>query len=452
MDNFPKHPYFSQGSQDIKDMLDAVGADQPEDLFSSIPGHLILAEPPDIQSFDSEQEMAAHLEDLSLKNRLPQPQGLFMGGGAYQHYIPAIIRHLLGRTEFYSSYTPYQPEISQGNLQAIFEYQSMICMLTGMEVANASMYDGGTSLLEALLLSYRISKKRKKICMAESVHPQYRQIVETYLRNLDLEIIPVPYDATGGIDLDQLRSLANEEILAVAVQSPNYFGVVENLHAVGDLCVPFGIQKIAVIPEILSLGMLKPPGCIGFDIVCGEAQSFGIPLSFGGPYLGFLAAGKQYLRQMPGRIAGETVDADGKRGYVLTLSTREQHIRRERATSNICTNHALCALSATIYLELLGKEGLMKLAKINFQRAHYLHRLLNDCPSVSFPFSGPFFNEFTVHLSDEQRNGLTENNMMVGPSLVQSYPELSGNYLIAVTEMNTPESIDRIVSLIRSRT
>ncbi|MGB2905933.1 MAG: aminomethyl-transferring glycine dehydrogenase subunit GcvPA, partial [Candidatus Aminicenantaceae bacterium] len=348
--------YISLSDQEKKDMLARVGVSSVEELFQTIPEGVKLNRALSVPEAMSEPELVGHFEALAAHN-LYTDYLSFLGGGVYPHFIPTVVDYLSGRGEFVSPYTPYQPEVSQGTLQVIFEFQTLICQLTGMDIANASLYDGASGAAEAVLMASRLNR-RTKILVASSLHPQYRQTIDTYIRNLGITTEVLGHREDGRLDLNDLEKHLDEDVSAVIFQSPNYFGVVEDVRAVSDLMHDHHALSIAVVTEAVSLGLLEPPGALGVDIVTGEAQSLGIPLSFGGPVLGFMACRQKLIRQLPGRIAGETQDVDGNTGFVLTLSTREQHIRRERATSNICTNQALCLLRATIYLESLGRTGM----------------------------------------------------------------------------------------------
>ena len=356
----------------------------------------------------------------------------------------------ISRAEFSTSYTPYQPEVSQGTLQALFEYQTLICQLTGMEVSNAAVYDGASAAAEAVLMSRRIQpEKKRRVLMSRALHPQYRAVVATYLKNLeDVHLEEIPFDpASGATDPDQLKRSFNDQTMCVLLGYPNFFGVIEDLAPIRAACDMAGIQLITVTNEPLSLALLRPPGEFGADIAVGEGQSLGVPMSLGGPAFGFLACQKKFVRNIPGRLVGETIDSEGRRGFVLTLATREQHIRREKATSNICTSQTLCALAATVYMALLGKSGLRRIAEINVARAHDVKARLLNQPGFAAPFSGPFFNEFVLrsdHLEQFFARCAVEK-IVPGVDLEPYYPELKNSFLMCVTEMNQREEIDRLV-------
>lgn len=440
--------YLPHTDVDIRQMLETIGVDHIDDLFSGIPKSCRLQSSLNLPAALSESEALQVLRNLAEQNAKVSDWDCFLGGGAYNHFIPAVVDHLISRSEFYTAYTPYQPEISQGTLQAIFEFQTLICQLTGMDVANASMYDGASACAEAVLLAIRSGKKRRKVLLSEALHPQYRETVATYCRYLDVELLDVP--ATDGeTDQQQLLALLDDQVAAVAVGYPNYFGQIENLQALSDAAHNAGAKLIAAVAEPLALGLFKAPGDLGADVVVGEGQSFGIPLSFGGPGIGFFAVKQKDMRALPGRLVGETVDLDGKRGFVLTLATREQHIRREKATSNICSNQGMCTLMVGIFLALHGKQGLRKLAELNYAKAAYAKQQIAALKGFSLAFAGETFNEFVVccdePLADLQKR-LEQEGILPGISLVKDYPQLNNGLLICVTEQNSREQIDRLVA------
>jgi len=442
--------YIPISDQDKKEMLARIGVNSFEDLFSSIPENVRLKKDLKLPSPMPEMEVLDYFAKTGKQNTFSNYLH-FLGGGAYEHFIPAVVDYLSSRSEFVTPYTPYQPEISQGTLQVIFEFQTLICQLTGLDIANASLYDGATGAAEAVLMGYRI-KNRKRLLVASNLNPQYREVIYTYTKNLGLEVVEIPYDKSGRIDKGGLASSLNGETSVLLCQSPNYFGVIEDVQSLAELVHNQGALLTVVISEPVSLGILEAPGKLGADIVTGEAQSFGLPLSFGGPFLGFMACKKEFVRQMPGRIAGQTIDVDGRRGFVLTLSTREQHIRREKATSNICTNQAHCALRATIYLETLGREGLKKLAWLNLQKAAYAAEQLSSIPGVSRKFSGPVFNEFVLEFPErwEKINQkLQEKGILGGLALGPHYAGLENSALITVTEVSDKEKIDTYVRALK---
>ncbi|MEN6560408.1 MAG: aminomethyl-transferring glycine dehydrogenase subunit GcvPA [Acidobacteriota bacterium] len=442
--------YLSLSDKDKAEMLARTGAGSIDDLFGCIPEAVRLKRPLDLPPGESELELVRTIEALGRKNagagRLS-----FLGGGAYDHFIPTVVDYLSSRGEFISPYTPYQPEVSQGTLQAIFEFQTLVCQLTGLDIANDSLYDGSTGAAEAVLMAQRVTG-RNKVVVAGSVHPQYRDVIRTYIRNLGIEAVEVGPGPDGRVDRQALAGLLDDRTAAVVCQSPNFFGVIEDLKALSEAAHAVKALSVAVVAEALSLGLLEAPGKLGADIVTGEAQSFGLPVSFGGPYLGFMACRKDFLRQMPGRITGQTVDKEGRRGFVLTLSTREQHIRRERATSNICSNEALCALRATIFLETLGKQGLREMAWQNAQKAAYAADRLTAVKGVKRRFTGPVFNEFVIELAKPWAAvdaGLREKGIVGGFGLEAAYPGLGSAALVCVTELRTKDEIDRLARTIQ---
>jgi len=437
--------YLSLSDKDKKEMLAAAGVAKIDDLFCCIPEAVRLRRPLDLPAAQPELELVRTIEAIGRKNTAFGHMA-FLGGGAYEHFIPTVVDALSSRGEFVSPYTPYQPEVSQGTLQIIFEFQTLICQLTGLDIANASLYDGSTGTAEAVLMAQRITG-RNKVVLSRGLHPQFREVVRTYIKNLGVEAVEVGYGPDGRIDQVALGRLLDDKTAAVVLQSPNFFGVVEDVQALSGAAHGVKALSVAVVAEAVSLGLLEAPGKLGADIVVGEGQSLGIPLSFGGPYLGFMACRKEFLRQMPGRIAGQTVDKEGRRGFVLTLSTREQHIRRERATSNICTNQALCALRATIFMETLGKQGLREMALLNAQKAAYAAGRLAAVPGLKKRFTGPFFNEFVVELAKPWPAvdaGLKSKGFIGGFGLGSDYPELQSAALVCVTEMRTKGEIDQL--------
>ncbi|QQS48715.1 MAG: aminomethyl-transferring glycine dehydrogenase subunit GcvPA [Acidobacteriota bacterium] len=442
--------YIPNSAFEREQMLLEMGRESVADLFRGIPDHLQLKGPLDLPAALSETEALDYFRDLAELNTTHitgKRMASFLGAGAYDHYIPTIIDTLISRSEFYTSYTPYQAEISQGTLQAIFEYQSLICELTGMDVSNASLYDGSTGTAEAVLMAERITG-RTKVALAGNLHPEYRQVVDTYIRNAGIESVTIPYDeSTGTIDPGLIAGLGSD-LATVVVQSPNFFGGIEDLRRIGEATHGIGALFTVVVSEGLSLGLLRAPGQCGADIVCGEAQSFGIPLSFGGSYCGFFTTREKYQRQIPGRLVGLAHDDQGRSGYVLTLATREQHIRREKATSNICTNQGLYALMATIYLSTMGRAGVREVAEQNTLKAHYAARRLAGLEGFSLRFSAPCFNEFVLSCprpANEILEGLKSRNIIGGLPLSRFFPGLQNEILICVTETTTREQIDALV-------
>jgi glycine dehydrogenase subunit 1 len=441
--------YLPHTSEDITSILEEVGVDSLDGLFSTIPedcrhrGDLNLPKPL------TEWELNDHMGALSGSMAVSPEYKMFIGAGSYEHYIPASVSNLLGRSEFVTSYTPYQPEISQGTLQAIYEYQTLTARLLGMEVANASIYDGASALAEALLMALRITRKRK-VAVSSLVHPLYRRVVKTYLEPSGYEIVELPYLKNGQTDLAMLAGM--DDLAAVAVQSANFFGCIENLKEIGEIAHEKGTLLVASFTEPLAFGLFKNPGSQGADIVCGEGQSLGIPQSFGGPVLGMFASKMKYVRSMPGRLIGKTTDMDGKRGFVLTLATREQHIRREKATSNICTNNSLCALAAAMYMASMGGTGMRELATLNYDKSEYLKSELKKA-GFKISFESPTFNEFVVEFPagfEKTYESLLEKKIVAGLPLAPYYPELSSHYLLCVTETTPKDDMDALVREVRS--
>lgn len=442
--------YISLSEKDKKEMLARIGVNSIAELFCCIPEELASEKPLCIPGPMTEPELFEYFEAVARSNTY-QKYLSFLGAGAYPHLVPSVVDYLSSRGEFISPYTPYQPEVSQGTLQLIFEFQTLICQLTGMDVANASLYDGASGAAEAVLMADRL-KNRAKVLVAKNLHPQYREVIRTYSENLDFNLDEVTYNQSGEMDLDDLKKKLDDRTSAVVVQSPNFFGIIEKLTEISELAHRHDALCVVVVAEPLSLGILEAPGHLGADIVAGEGQSFGIAPSYGGPYLGFMACRKDFVRQFPGRIAGQTKDIEGKRGYVLTLSTREQFIRRERATSNICTNQAWCALRATIFLEILGKEGLRELAVQNLQKANYLKVNLAGIKGVKTKFAGKNFNEFVLEFdrswADIHRN-LVGKGIIGGLPLEKIYPELTDSVLLCVTELHKKEDMDRMLNALQ---
>ena len=439
--------YCPHTKDDIARMQATIGVKSIEELFADIPGKFRLQKIPDVPSGLSEQETIALMSAIAARNQMPRLT--LTGAGAYVHFIPSVVSHIVGRSEFYTAYTPYQAEISQGILQAIYEYQTMIAHLTGTEIANASMYDGASAMAEAAVLSAKMSN-RSKIIVARSVHPQYRQVLRTYCWANGYTVTEVPYAASGQLDLAGLQSTLDENVAAVIVQSPNFFGCLEDITPIADAAHEKGALLISGFTDGTSLGILKPAGACGADFVVGEGQSFGNPINYGGPYLGVFAAREKFLRRIPGRLAGATVDKNGKRGFVLTLQTREQHIRREKATSNICSNEALCALAACIYLAALGKN-LKKLAALNVNKAQYLKSQLLQIPGWKEVFSSQIYNEFALRCPDARavNEKLQAEGIIGAYDLQKDYPELKNTLLFCATEMLSKNDMDRVIEIIK---
>jgi len=439
--------YLPKSPAERQEMLAAIGVKSVEELFSSIPERYRLKKPLNLPGPYSEQEVIEYFQKRAGENSGGYTS--FLGAGVYNHLRSVVTDAIIQRGEFLTSYTPYQAEITQGTLQAIFEFQTLMCQLTGQEVANASMYDGSTATTEAVLMAERLTG-RTRVLVARSVHPEYREVLRTYAKNSGLHVEEISYTAAGTLDEKALKAAIGQDVCAVVAQSPNFFGVIESPAALAEITRPAGAMLVVAIAEGVSLGAVKPPA--EADIVAMEAQSFGLAPSYGGPYAGVVASKEKYVRQMPGRLAGQTTDHDGRRGFVLTLATREQHIRREKATSNICTNQALCALAATVHLTLLGKEGLREQAEQNVSKAHFALGELEKIPGVKRTFSGAFFNEFTVELPKAVKlvNAELLREKIAGPFVLGSaYPELAKNALVCVTETTTRQEIERFVSGVR---
>ncbi len=449
------HRYIPNTDADIRRMLDAIGVASVDDLFAPIPADVRLQRDLAIPPEMSERDLMKHLADLACENADCGRAASFLGAGVYRHFAPSFIDQLLLRSEFYTAYTPYQPEISQGTLQAIFEFQTMVCQLTGMDIANASMYDGSTAMTESALMATRVVR-RDRIVVARTVHPQYRQVLRTYTQNLGVTIVEVGYEEDGTLDLQALAEAA-DGAAAIIFQYPNYFGVVEDPRPIVEAARKAGALSVATVTEPLALALLQPPGAFGVDVVAAEMQSFGIPPSYGGPYCGVIAAAEKCLRQMPGRLVGVARDAEGRPGFVLTLSTREQHIRREKATSNICTNSGLMALCASMFMAAYGKQGLPALARLNFDKAHHALQAIEAAASssgVQHRFDAPFFNEFVIGGFDDVNaleKGLVEDGLLAGVPLGRDYPELRDAVLVCVTELNSARQIEKLASAIGRR-
>ncbi len=425
-------------------MLSAIGIDTIDELFADVPRELILNHTLDIPAGQSDFEVEKDISGTAGKNRLLE---IFAGAGCYNHYIPAVVDSLSARSEFTTSYTPYQPEVSQGTLAAMFEFQTMICRLTGLDVSNSSLYDGATAVAESILLSARISH-RTTICVSKNLNPLYLRVLRTYCWASGILLKEIEL-LDGSTRIETLEAFLDEDVSAVVVQNPGFFGCIEDIAAISSMARQRSIHTIVAVTEPLSLAMLRSPGECGADICCGEARSFGNPPGFGGPLLGFIAAKKDFMRQMPGRIVGRTVDSRGETAYVLTLQTREQHIRRERATSNICTNQGLCALRAAIYLGLHG-SSIENLARINHDRALILRDAL-DAIGIRTIYKKSFFNEFTVSLENAERirKALVSSGFLFGIELARYYPEMKNQVLVCATENNDSDSIERLVRALR---
>jgi glycine dehydrogenase subunit 1 len=441
--------YFPHTDEEIASMLQVVGVENLDNLFSTVPEDCRFRGDLKLPEALSEWELNDHMASLSDNMAVSPEYKVFVGAGSYEHFIPASASYLLSRSEFVTSYTPYQPEMSQGTLQAIYEYQTLAARLLGMEVATASHYDGSTALAEALLMAIRISK-RKKVAVSSLIHPLYRQVIQTYFEPTGYEVVELPYLNNGLTDVTGLDGM--DDLAAVAIQSPNFFGCIENLQAIGQKAHEKNALFVASFTEALAYGLLKSPGSQGADIVGGEGQSLGIPRSFGGPALGMLASNRKHMRSLPGRLVGKTKDLDGKRGFVLTLATREQHIRREKATSNICTNNSLCALAAAMYMASVGGTGIQELARLNHDKSEYLKMELKRA-GFTITFDSSTFNEFVVEFPsgfEATYKRLLEKKIVAGLSLAPYYPELSSHYLLCVTETMSKDDMDALVREVKS--
>jgi glycine dehydrogenase subunit 1 len=397
--------YTPHTAADKARMLKVIGLERVEDLYRHIPKTLTDRAKIRLDEGVTELAVRRRLEDLAKRNATAADWSLFLGGGIYHHFIPSAVDATISRSEYSTSYTPYQPEVSQGTLQALFEYQTLMCQLTGMEVANAAVYDGASATAEAVLMSRRIQPaSRRRVLISRALHPQYREVVSAYVKNLaDVHLEEIPFAAGGSTDLDRLALRLDDQVMCVVVGYPNFFGVLEDLAPIKAACAKTGAHLVSVTTEPLAFGLLKPPGEFGVDIAVGEGQSLGVPMSLGGPAFGFFACRRKFVRSLPGRLVGETVDSEGRRGFVLTLATREQHIRREKATSNICTSQTLCTLAATVFMSLLGKSGLRRLAEVNVARAHSAQKQLLRTGALTSVFDPPFFNEFVLRAADVKK-------------------------------------------------
>ncbi len=445
--------YTTHSKETIEHLLDKIGKSSIQELFASIPESIKAKHPPFDKPGSTEQDLLEYFSKLSQKNNICN--SVFIGGGAYNHYAPSVINHIISRAEFQTAYTPYQAEVSQGTLQTIFEFQSIMADLTGMEISNASMYDGASSAAEAVLMAHRLSKRKKsEFLISKFMHPEYIETIRTYTHHLGLKMRFMDIDKDGRISEDFLKNTDWDNIFAVIYQSPNFYGILEDHQMISSYVRDIErAYSICIINEISSLGILEPPGAFGIDITAGEAQALGLPLSYGGPYLGFLATKLDYVREVPGRLVGATNDADGNRGFVLTLATREQHIRRENATSNICTNQALCALSALIYIAMLGNNGLYDASYQSFQKAGYLRELLASVPGINIPYKGAIYNEFVYSTGDKDASAVIEamekRGVYAGIPL-SKFDRSAGNLILtAVTENNTAEEIEYYASCLK---
>jgi glycine dehydrogenase subunit 1 len=441
-------PYLYNTPEDQAAMLAAIGAKSIDELFAMVPADLQLKRPLAIPPAMTELELTQHMTALASKNEHAGSKVCFLGGGSYDHFIPAVVDEIAGRGEFYTSYTPYQAEVSQGNLQVVFEYQSLITRLTGLDVSNASLYDGGSASAEAVLMAISSTNRYGKVVLAESVHPEYRQTIATYLKDLGVEVVTIG-TPSGVVRPQELAAAVDDKTACVVVQQPNFFGCIEDAASLATIAHDAGALVVAAFDPI-SLGLLKRPGDWGADIAIAEGHTLGTPMQYGGPYLGIMACREKLIRRMPGRIAGETVDRRGKRCFVLTLQTREQHIRREKATSNVCTNQGLFALRATIYLSLLGPQGLRETANLCLQKSRYAAEQICKLDRFELAFNAPTLKEFVIrdkegHVKERLQHAL-EAGFLAGVPLSLWYPKLDDCFLVSVTEKRTKSEIDRLAA------
>ena len=441
-------PYTFNTPEDERQMLEAIGVESIDELFAQIPLELRLQRDLNIGPAMGELQLTQHMSTLAAKNSPADEKVCFLGAGSYDHFIPAVVDAIASRGEFYTSYTPYQPEVSQGNLQVMFEYQTLICALTGMDVSNASVYDGGSATAEAVLMSMSASRRHGRVVTVDTVHPEYRQTIKTYLENLDSELVTVPAP-DGAVSPSEIATAVDAHTACVLIQYPNFFGCLEDVKRIADVAHQRDALLVVALDPI-SMGILKRPGDLGADIVVAEGQSLGTPMQFGGPYLGVLACREKFVRRMPGRIAGQTVDRRGRRCWVLTLQTREQHIRRERATSNICTNQGLFALRASVYFAAMGPRGLMQAARLSLQKAQYAADEITSASRFDLAFEQPFFKEFVVRDCHgkvlELLQAASERGFFAGVDLGRWYPQYENCFLVTVTEKRTKSEIDALAT------
>lgn len=438
--------YIPNTDADCRAMLQAIGVRSVEELFGDIPPAVRLKRPLKVPPAMSESEVGRHLRALAAKNADADRYSMFLGAGCYNHFSPAIINHLVLRGEFLTPYTPYQPEVSQGTLQALYEYQSLVCLLTGMEVSNASMYEGASATAEAVLMAQRVTG-RNKVVVARAVHPEYRMVARTYASQLGISFREVAFTEAGVTDLTQVRKALGDQVACLVVQSPNFFGGIEDLPQLAEAAHAVGALLVVAVAEPVALGLLKPPGECGADIVTAEGAGLGTGLNYGGPAVGFFATREKFIRHMPGRLVGQTVDREGRTGYVLTLATREQHIRREKATSNICTSESLIANMSGMYMVTMGPQGLREVALLNLRKAAYAKEQLAKVRGFSLRFTGPTFNEFVLRTKKkpgEVLKGLLKRQIIGGLDLGRFYPELKDCLLVCVTEQNSRTEIDAL--------
>ncbi|MEC7500380.1 MAG: aminomethyl-transferring glycine dehydrogenase subunit GcvPA [Planctomycetota bacterium] len=446
--------YLYNTPEDQQAMLDAIGCASIEELFAAIPDSLRLQRPLHLPEAMGELQLTEHLGQLAAQNRSPADTVCFLGAGSYDHFIPAVVDYVASRGEFYTSYTPYQPEVSQGNLQAMFEYQTMVCELTAMDVSNQSLYDGGSATVEGVLMSLDVTRRRGRVLVAESVHPEYRQVVETYFAPLETEVVTIPCPS-GIIDQTALADALTDNTACLLLQHPNFFGCLEEVHPIVQTVHASGALIVSVVDPI-SLGILERPGDYGADIVVGEGQSLGTPMQYGGPYLGLMACRESFVRRLPGRIAGQTIDRRGNRCWVLTLQTREQHIRRDKATSNICSNQGLFALRASVYLAAMGPVGLRSVAELCLQKTAYARQQIAATERLEVLFEQPVFKEFVIRDRENAVAELMANaeqaGIFAGVPLGRWYPDLEDCFLFAVTEKRSRRQIDRFVEFVTEQT
>lgn len=436
--------------EDREAMLATIGVGSTGELFDAVPADVRFPRL-DLPPALTEMEAAARLQQLADRNVILSAEDIYLGAGSYQHYIPATVGQILARGEFYTAYTPYQPEVAQGTLQVIYEFQSMVAELFGMEVANASMYDGATALAEGALMAVASSRRKNRIVVAGTVHPAYREVMRTYVEGSGVEVVEVSSADPFVVTVDDVRPHLSDDLACVVVQYPNFYGAIEDIEALGELAHEAG-GLFVVHTSPLPLGLLQPPGVFGADVVAAEGQSLGIAQSYGGPYVGLLASRKSLVRQMPGRLAGVTVDTEGKRGFVLTLQTREQHIRREKATSNICTNQGLMATAATVYMSSLGPAGFREVSRASYQHAHYLASRLTELEGFALAYDRPFFHEFTVRTpvpAAQVNERLLEAGILGGLDLGRFDPAQDHHLLLCATELNSRKGIDRLIEVLR---
>jgi glycine dehydrogenase subunit 1 len=442
--------YLPHTPEEIASMLATIGMQSLDGLFAPVPADCRMTDPWPLPAPKSEWELNDHLGRLAGTMQLSSKAKVLVGAGSYHHHIPETVRSLAGRSEFLTAYTPYQPEMAQGTLQGIFEYQTLTARLLGVDVVNASMYDGASALAEALLMGLRVAKKKRTVAVSKAIHPHYRAAARAYLAPAGYEVIELDVQGDGRTDLSGLANL--NDIAAIALQSPNFFGVIEDLETSSAAIHEAGALFITCFTEPLAYGLLKNPGVCGADIVCGEGQSFGISRSYGGPGLGMFGCKQAFTRNMPGRLVGETKDLEGRRGYVLTLATREQHIRREKATSNICSNQGICAMTAGMYMASLGGTGIRQLARLNYDKTHYFKEALIKA-GATIPFAGPVFNEFVAEFPGDFRNAyerLLARDIVAGLELGALYPHMAGRYLFCVTETIDKQTMDTIAAEVRA--